>query len=50
MQNRVIENWDDIVLLCGRDNRVTGLGTETFEEGANAMEEDKETEVNSRHE
>ena len=25
MQNKVIENWDDIVALCGRD-RATGQG------------------------
>ncbi|XP_073125482.1 uncharacterized protein [Henckelia pumila] len=49
MQNRVIENWNDIVLLCGRD-RATGLGVETHDKGANAMEEDEENEVNSTHE
>lgn len=48
MQNRVIETWDDTVLLCGRD-RATVIGTETLEECAKAMEEDEETEVNSTH-
>ncbi|KAK4426489.1 hypothetical protein Salat_1417500 [Sesamum alatum] len=46
MQNKMIEHWDDIVLLCGKD-RATGQGTETFEEGVEAMAEEEETEVNS---
>ncbi|KAI3470516.1 hypothetical protein Pfo_027179 [Paulownia fortunei] len=33
MQNKMIENCDDIVLLCGKD-RATGQGVETFEKGA----------------
>ncbi|KAK4417024.1 hypothetical protein Salat_2527900 [Sesamum alatum] len=46
MQNKMIEHWDDIVLLCGKD-RAMGQGTETFEEGVEAMAEEEETEVNS---
>ncbi|CAA0806448.1 Unknown protein [Striga hermonthica] len=43
MQNKMIENWDDIVLLCGRD-RATGQNVETFQEGSEAMDEDVEIE------
>ncbi|GER32721.1 carboxypeptidase S1 homolog A, partial [Striga asiatica] len=35
----VKENWDDLVLLCGRD-RATGQNVETFQEGSEAMDED----------
>ncbi|GER31124.1 RNA-binding protein, partial [Striga asiatica] len=43
MQNKMIENWDDIVLLCGRD-RATGQNVETFQEGSEAMDEDVDIE------
>ncbi|GFP96289.1 hypothetical protein PHJA_001773000, partial [Phtheirospermum japonicum] len=46
MQNKIIEQWDSIVLLCGKD-RATGQGAETFEEGAELMGEGDENEVNS---
>ncbi|KAL0423646.1 UNVERIFIED_CONTAM: hypothetical protein Sradi_0899400 [Sesamum radiatum] len=46
MQNKMIEHWDDIVLLCGKD-RATGQGAENIKEGLEAMAEDEETEVNS---
>ncbi|KAK6158600.1 hypothetical protein DH2020_005914 [Rehmannia glutinosa] len=46
MESKMIENWDDIFLLCGKD-RATGQGAETFEEGAEAMGEGDENEVNS---
>ncbi|KAL0370724.1 UNVERIFIED_CONTAM: hypothetical protein Sangu_0390500 [Sesamum angustifolium] len=42
----MIEHWDDIGLLCGKD-RATGQGAENIEEGLEAMAEDEETEVNS---
>ncbi|KAK6149565.1 hypothetical protein DH2020_017090 [Rehmannia glutinosa] len=45
MQNKMIENYDDTVLLCGKD-RATGQGAETFEEGADAIGEEDENEVN----
>ncbi|XP_020258378.1 uncharacterized protein LOC109834772 [Asparagus officinalis] len=35
-QNRLIENWDDIMVLCAKD-RANGEGAETFEEAANAI-------------
>ena len=46
MQNKVIENWDDIVLLCGKD-RATGEGAETYEDGLEAMATEEENEVES---
>ncbi|KAI3445179.1 hypothetical protein Pfo_001844 [Paulownia fortunei] len=46
MQNKMIEYWDDIVLLYGKD-RATGQCAETFEEGVEAMGEEEEIEVNS---
>ncbi|KAL0349479.1 UNVERIFIED_CONTAM: hypothetical protein Sradi_4097100 [Sesamum radiatum] len=36
MQNKMIEHWDDIVSLCGKD-RATGQGAENIEEGLEAM-------------
>ena len=38
-QNKVIENWDDIVLLCGCD-RAIGDGAETFQDAAEAMDQE----------
>ncbi|GFQ05424.1 hypothetical protein PHJA_002686500 [Phtheirospermum japonicum] len=46
MQNKMIEQWDNIVLLCGKD-RAISQGAETFEEGAELMGEGDENEVNS---
>ncbi|KAG8380780.1 hypothetical protein BUALT_Bualt06G0051600 [Buddleja alternifolia] len=46
LHNKTIDNWDDIVLLCGKD-RATGQGAENFEDGAEAMDEEEENEVNS---
>ncbi|XP_012843355.1 PREDICTED: uncharacterized protein LOC105963495 [Erythranthe guttata] len=46
MQNKMIENWDDIILLCGKD-RATGQGAETFDEGVEAIGEEDEIEVTS---
>ncbi|KAG8384184.1 hypothetical protein BUALT_Bualt04G0091700 [Buddleja alternifolia] len=46
LHNKTIDNWDDIVLLCGKD-RATGQGAENFEDGAEAMGEEEEIEVNS---
>ncbi|KAG8372731.1 hypothetical protein BUALT_Bualt12G0097300 [Buddleja alternifolia] len=46
LHNKTIDNWDDIVLLCGKD-RATGQGAENFEDGAEAMGEEEENEVNS---
>ncbi|KAL0290408.1 UNVERIFIED_CONTAM: hypothetical protein Sangu_2576000 [Sesamum angustifolium] len=40
MQNKMIEHWDDIVLLCGKD-RATGQGAENIEEGLEAMAEER---------
>ncbi|GFP89279.1 hypothetical protein PHJA_001071600 [Phtheirospermum japonicum] len=45
MQNKMIEQWYSIVLLCGKD-RAIDQGTETFEEGAELMVEGDENEVN----
>ncbi|XP_020249199.1 uncharacterized protein LOC109826582 [Asparagus officinalis] len=39
-QNRLIENWDDIMVLCAKD-RANGEGAETFEEAANTMQHDE---------
>ncbi|KAG9152627.1 hypothetical protein Leryth_026065 [Lithospermum erythrorhizon] len=36
MENKEIRNWDDIVMLCGRD-RAIGEGVETFDEAAETM-------------
>ncbi|KAK4415209.1 hypothetical protein Salat_2628100 [Sesamum alatum] len=44
----MIEHWNDIVLLCGKD-RATGQAAETFEEGVEAIAEEEKTEVNSTH-
>lgn len=49
LQNKVIDNWSDIVLLCGRD-RATGLKSETFEKGAYVMGDEEEVEVKSAQE
>ncbi|KAG8373602.1 hypothetical protein BUALT_Bualt11G0041400 [Buddleja alternifolia] len=43
LHNKTIDNWDDIVLLCGKD-RATGQGAENFEDGAAAMGEEEENE------
>ena len=45
-RNRVIDNWEDIVILCGRD-RATGVSTEHIDEAIEAMAEEGENEVNS---
>ncbi|XP_073148049.1 uncharacterized protein [Henckelia pumila] len=44
LQNKVIENWNDIALLCGRD-KVTGLNTQTFEEGPIKMGDEEDAEL-----
>ncbi|GAA0143377.1 hypothetical protein LIER_04074 [Lithospermum erythrorhizon] len=36
MKNKEIRNWDDIVMLCGRD-RAIGEGVETFDEAADGI-------------
>ncbi|XP_050220837.1 uncharacterized protein LOC126671019 isoform X3 [Mercurialis annua] len=38
-QNKTIENWDDIVVLCGSD-RATGDGAETYQDAAEAMDQE----------
>lgn len=43
LQNKVIENWNNIVLLCGRDKSII-LEVETFEKGVNVMKCDEKTE------
>ncbi|KAL8552254.1 hypothetical protein ACS0TY_001087 [Phlomoides rotata] len=45
MQNKMIDNWDEIVLLCGND-RAMSQCAETHDEGSEAMGEDDEIEVN----
>ena len=46
MQKKVIETWDDTVLLCEKD-RVTGQGAETQEEALEAMAREEENDVES---
>ncbi|XVF46155.1 hypothetical protein PTKIN_Ptkin03bG0004200 [Pterospermum kingtungense] len=38
-QNKVIENWDDIVILCGSDI-ATGDGAKNFQDAAEAMDQE----------
>ena len=38
-QNKVIENWDDIILLCGCD-RAIGDGAEIFQDAAEIMDQE----------
>ena len=45
-KNKVIDNWEDIEILCGRD-RATGIGVEYMNEAVEVMAEDGENEVNS---
>ena len=45
-RNRVIDNWEDIVILCGRD-RATGVSAEHIDEAIEAMTEEGENEVKS---
>ncbi|KAK9286114.1 hypothetical protein L1049_014495 [Liquidambar formosana] len=42
--NKAIENWDDIVILCGKD-RATGAGAKNCEDDTEAMAEEEEDEV-----
>ncbi|GKV32159.1 hypothetical protein SLEP1_g40783 [Rubroshorea leprosula] len=42
--NKLIERWDDIVMLCGTD-RATGEGAETLEDTDEAMMGDDENDV-----
>ncbi|KAK9286201.1 hypothetical protein L1049_014585 [Liquidambar formosana] len=42
--NKAIENWDDIVILCGKD-RATGVGVENCEDSVEEMAEEEEDEV-----
>ncbi|KAK9290738.1 hypothetical protein L1049_008914 [Liquidambar formosana] len=42
--NKVIENWDDIVILCGKD-RATEVRAENCEDVAEAIGEEEEDEV-----
>ena len=48
MQNKVIENWEDILLLCCKD-KATGQGVETYEEVWEEMAHEEENEVESTH-
>ena len=45
-KNKVIENWEDIEILYGRD-RATGIGVEHMSEAIEVMAEEGENEVNS---
>ena len=45
-RNRVFDNQEDIVILCGRD-RATGVGEEHIDEAIEAMAGEGENEVNS---
>nr|XP_023923128.1 uncharacterized protein LOC112034547 [Quercus suber] len=44
--NIVIDNWEDIKILCGRD-RATGIGVEHMVDVVEVMAEEGENEVNS---
>ncbi|KAL8544590.1 hypothetical protein ACS0TY_004977 [Phlomoides rotata] len=46
MQNKMIDNWDEIVLLCGKD-RAMGQTIETHDAVSEEMGEDDEIEVSS---
>ncbi|KAL8534382.1 hypothetical protein ACS0TY_010411 [Phlomoides rotata] len=46
MQNKMIDNWDEIVLLCGKD-RAMGQTVETHDAVSEEMGEDDEIEVSS---
>ena len=48
MQNKVIENWEDILLLCSK-YRATGQGAKTYEEALEEMAHEEENEVESAH-
>ena len=45
--NIVIDNWENIKILCGRD-RATGIGVEHMNDVVEVMAEEGENEVNSR--